>query len=121
MNDKKGSKRILTALLGLACCGMFAAISAQDDISEFAAPLNVQYERPGVDYSQYDKLIINDIDVDNTKIIPPPWTEGRRGYPSRSSKRRRAAKYSRVSKTSRPICAERSITVGNIISSRNLL
>jgi hypothetical protein len=76
MNDKKGSKRILTALLGLACCGMFAAISAQDDISEFAAPLNVQYERPGVDYSQYDKLIINDIDVDNTKIIPPPWTEG---------------------------------------------
>ncbi len=76
MNNKKGSKRTLTALLGLSCCGMVAALSAQDDISDFAAPLNVQYERPGVDYSQYDKLIINDIDVDNTKIIPPPWTEG---------------------------------------------
>lgn len=76
MTYKNKSKRKFAVLLGVACCGTVAAVSAQDDIASFAAPLNVQYERPGVDFAQYDKLMINDLDVDNTKIVPPPWTEG---------------------------------------------
>lgn len=59
------------ALWALVC----GAAVAQDDVAEFAAPLNVQYERPGVDFAKYDKLIINDLDVDNTKIVPPPWAD----------------------------------------------
>ena len=72
---KNNSKRILAAMLGLAFAGTMVAVA--DDVAEFAAPLRVEYERPpGVDFSAYDKLIINDLDVTETKIVPPPWTEG---------------------------------------------
>jgi len=36
-------------------------------------PLKVKYERPGTDYKQYHSLLINDLDVSNAKIVPPPW------------------------------------------------
>jgi membrane peptidoglycan carboxypeptidase len=62
------------AVLGVG--GMVTGAFA-DELAEFAAPLKVEYERPpGVDFSQYDRLIINDLDVNDTKIVPPPWTEG---------------------------------------------
>ena len=73
--NKNNSKRIFAAMLGLAFAGTMVAVA--DDVAEFAAPLRVEYERPpGVDFSAYDKLIINDLDVTETKIVPPPWTEG---------------------------------------------
>jgi hypothetical protein len=62
-------------IAGLAFVAMTCAFA--EDIAGFAAPLNAEYERPGVDYALYDKLIINDLDVDDTKILPPPWTEGK--------------------------------------------
>jgi len=45
-------------------------------MATFAVPLIVQHERPGVDYADYYTLIISDLDVDNTKIVPPPWMRG---------------------------------------------
>ncbi|MFW2404688.1 MAG: DUF3313 family protein [Gammaproteobacteria bacterium] len=74
--NKNYSQRILAMAFALAAaCFVTGAIA--DDVAEFAAPLKVEYERPpGVDFSQYDKLIVNDLDVDETKIVPPPWTEG---------------------------------------------
>ena len=68
---KNTSTCALVATLGLIYTGFLASAQAAD----FAAPLTLNYERPGVDWSQYDKLIIDDIDVSDTRIIPPPWTE----------------------------------------------
>jgi hypothetical protein len=74
--NKNNSQRILAAVFALAV-GCWATSAVAEDLAEFAAPLKVEYERPpGVDFSQYDKLIVNDLDVNETKIVPPPWTEG---------------------------------------------
>lgn len=76
MSFNNKSKPQTAVVFVLSCFGMISGALAED-IAKFAAPLNVQYERPpGVDFSQYDKLIVNDLDVSNTKIVPPPWTEG---------------------------------------------
>lgn len=73
MGFNNKSKRALALIVGLIGGGMITGAGAED-IAKFAAPLSVQYERPpGVDYSQYEKLIINDLDVSDTKILPPPW------------------------------------------------
>ena len=73
MGFNNKTKRVLAVILGLIGAGQLAGASAED-IAKFAAPLSVEYERPpGVDYSQYDKLIINDLDISDTKILPPPW------------------------------------------------
>lgn len=78
MNYKNKSKQLCAATLGLIFCGMiFGAGAANEDIAGYAARLNVEYERPpGVDYSAYDTLIINELDVSETRILPPPWAEG---------------------------------------------
>jgi len=73
MGFNNKSQRAIALILGFVCGGMVTVATA-DDIAKFAAPLTVEYERPpGVDYSQYDKLMINDLDVSDTKIVPPPW------------------------------------------------
>ncbi|MGI9342585.1 MAG: DUF3313 family protein [Gammaproteobacteria bacterium] len=80
MTGKNTSHWRQAAMAGLAFAAMSLAIAedaAAEEIADFAAPLNAEYERPGVDYASYDKLIINDLDVDETKILPPPWTEGK--------------------------------------------
>lgn len=64
----------IAAIATLVCGAMTGA--AAEDVAEFAAPLKAEYERPGVDYAAYDKLLINDLDVADTKILPPPWLEG---------------------------------------------
>jgi len=78
MTAKNTSRWRQAVVVGLAFAATTFAIAedvAAEEIAEFAAPLNAEYERPGVDYATYDKLIINDLDVDDTKILPPPWTE----------------------------------------------
>ncbi|MBT8442059.1 MAG: DUF3313 domain-containing protein [Gammaproteobacteria bacterium] len=76
LKENNKSQRILATICALAL-GCWTAGAVADDVAEFAAPLKVEYERPpGVDFSLYDKLIVNDLDVDETKIVPPPWTEG---------------------------------------------
>ena len=67
-------KRMLAAILGLSSMAFLTGAGAED-VANFAAPLNAEYERPGVDWSKYSKLIITDLDVSRTKIIPPPWKD----------------------------------------------
>jgi hypothetical protein len=74
ISDNK-SMRAVVATLGLLSIAFLTAASAEEDTAEFAAPLHAEYERPGVDWSKYDKLIINDLDVSRTKIVPPPWKD----------------------------------------------
>ncbi len=44
-----------------------------DEVAGFSAPLNVEYERPGTDYSIYTRLLVRELDLSETKILPPPW------------------------------------------------
>jgi hypothetical protein len=74
ISDNK-SMRAVVATLGLLSSAFLTAASAEEDTADFAAPLHAEYERPGVDWSKYDKLIINDLDVSRTKIVPPPWKD----------------------------------------------
>ena len=69
-NDK--TIRIIALLAGIVAGAAMTGIHA-DDGADFARPLKVEYERPGTDYSKYHALLINDLDVSNTKIVPPPW------------------------------------------------
>jgi len=67
-------KQLAAAIVGIFCIA-FGATAGAEDMAGFAAPLNAEYERPGVDWSKYDKLIINDLDVSRTNIVPPPWKD----------------------------------------------
>jgi hypothetical protein len=41
----------------------------------------VSYVRPDVDYTNYDKFLIQPLDISDTKLVPPPWVEGKAGQP----------------------------------------
>jgi len=69
MISKNKTVRVIAMLAGIfASCAM-TGIHAD----EANKPLKVEYERPGTDFAQYRSLLINDLDVSNTKIVPPPW------------------------------------------------
>lgn len=76
MSINNKPKRMLAAVLGLIF-GSIATGMAAESTAEFAAPLNAEYEYPGFDYTQYNKLLIHDLDVSETKILPPPWVAGK--------------------------------------------
>jgi len=62
----------------LKIIGVLAALAAGFTLSGIQAaevnkPLKVEYERPGTDFAQYRALLINDLDISKTKIVPPPW------------------------------------------------
>lgn len=67
---KRSSMLCIVASL-VTCC--LTTIVNADEQAEFSAPLNVEYENPNADYSQFDKLIIDDLDLSDTIIVPPPW------------------------------------------------
>lgn len=58
------------ASLVISC--LIGAVSA-DELANFSAPLNVEYQHPDIDLSQFDKLLIKDLDLSETLIVPPPW------------------------------------------------
>ncbi len=60
----------LTAGLIVGC--LIGTVSA-DELASFSAPLKVEYERSDADFSQFDKLLISDLDLSETLIVPPPW------------------------------------------------
>ena len=72
MNFKKN---IVAGAVLMACITAGWPLSGihADEIAEFAKPLNVEYERPDADYSLYTRLLIRDLDLSETKILPPPW------------------------------------------------
>ena len=59
----------MTAIFGFA----IVSYGYADELVEFSAPLNVEYENPNADYSQFDRLIIEELDLSDTLIVPPPW------------------------------------------------
>jgi len=67
--------KIISAVVMLA--GIFVGstmtgVHAQEGAAA-VKPLNVEYMRPGTNYKRFHALLINDLDVSNTKIVPPPW------------------------------------------------
>jgi hypothetical protein len=72
MKSKKKSGHGLAVLAGIfvSCLSINAPA---DELADFAKPLNVEYERPGTDYARYSRLRIKDLDLSDTKIVPPPW------------------------------------------------
>jgi hypothetical protein len=64
--------RVVALLVGVAMACAMVGLHAQEG-DQFAKPMKVDYKNPGINFSQYDSLLINDLDVSNTKIVPPPW------------------------------------------------
>jgi hypothetical protein len=65
---------IVALLAGVAMVFAMVGLHAQES-ANFAKPLKVDYKNSEINFSQYDSLLINDLDVSNTKIVPPPWKE----------------------------------------------
>lgn len=72
MNSNNSRPGIFSLMAGLVIsCIVFAANA--DELASFSAPLKVEYERSNADFSQFDKLLIKDLDLSETLIVPPPW------------------------------------------------
>lgn len=72
MNLHNGRPSTLSLTAGLLISCLIGAVNA-DELASFSAPLNVEYERPGSDFSQFDRLLIEELDLSETIIVPPPW------------------------------------------------
>jgi hypothetical protein len=72
MNSNRRRSRALRLVTGFLISCLIAGVSA-DELANFSAPLKVEYERPGSDFSKFDKLLINDLDLSDAIIVPPPW------------------------------------------------
>jgi len=72
MVAKIKSTGVIVMLVGIVVSSAMTDVNAQEG-ADAVKPLNVEYKRPGTDYTQYHALLINDLDVSNTKIVPPPW------------------------------------------------
>jgi hypothetical protein len=38
--------------------------------------LSAYYEKPGVDLSQYTAILLDNLSVDDARVLPPPWYQG---------------------------------------------
>lgn len=63
----------LLAVLAMLGFGGFMVGAGADDVAEFAAPLNVEYEHPDADFSRFQRVLLGELDVDHVTIVPPPW------------------------------------------------
>ena len=70
LSKKRPATIILVASLILGC--LISAVNA-DDLANFSAPLKVEYQNPNTDLSKFDKLLVQDLDLSDTLIVPPPW------------------------------------------------
>jgi len=71
-NEMTVNNRRLSTLAGIAISCLIGVVHA-DELADFSAPLNVEYQRPNSDFSQFDRLLIDDLDLSDTLIVPPPW------------------------------------------------
>jgi hypothetical protein len=71
--------RFKTLFSGLVTL-MVAALPLQG-VQASETEVHVSYVRPDVDYSNYEKFLIQPLDISDTKLIPPPWVEGKAGQP----------------------------------------
>ncbi len=63
---------VIVMLAGIALGSVMVSVYAQEG-ADATKPLNVEYLRPGTNFKRFHALLINDLDVSNTKIVPPPW------------------------------------------------
>jgi hypothetical protein len=69
MGSSKITRRLIVTLTNIFVGVFMTGVQAE----EVAKPLNVEYERAGLNFASYDSLLFNELDVSNTKIVPPPW------------------------------------------------
>lgn len=74
--------KILVVTMAVALSFVTASYAA-DEASAAAAPakssvrdLTAYYEKPGVDLSQYNAILLDNLGVDDARVMPPPWYQG---------------------------------------------
>jgi len=72
MNFHNKRPATLGLVVSFTICCVTGTVNA-DELANFSARLNVEYERPNSDYSQFDKLLVMDLDLSEALIVPPPW------------------------------------------------
>jgi len=60
-----------------------ASLAAADDLYKISKALTKFYEKPGLDISSYDAVMIDTLGVADARIIPPPWVEGKDRNPKK--------------------------------------
>ncbi len=68
-------KTLLSALLPSLLFVLITLPTAHAQQGVQLPELEVTYFRQGVDYKYYNQFILSTLDVDNTRLIPPPWVE----------------------------------------------
>ena len=61
---------LVRAVGAAALLAAATAVWAQTD-----APLTASYTKPGVDLKQYKQFLIKPLNLEDTRLIPPPWVE----------------------------------------------
>ncbi|MDJ0926524.1 MAG: DUF3313 family protein [Gammaproteobacteria bacterium] len=66
-----------------AMLALLVALSATDLVADEAAdlfkiskPLNIVYERDGLDLGRYNKVLLATLGLEHARVVPPPWVEG---------------------------------------------
>ncbi|BFM12587.1 hypothetical protein R50072_27400 [Simiduia litorea] len=54
-------------------CAIGLTLAAQ--LSFAQKPMDVQYVRPGVDFSAYTQVVLHPLDLSKAKVVPPAWAE----------------------------------------------
>ena len=65
-------KRCIGLLLVIA--GLNVPAFAQDDAG--VQNLQVYYMKEGVDLSSYDRVMLDSLGLDDSRVVPPPWVQG---------------------------------------------
>jgi hypothetical protein len=52
------------------------AIAADSPAQSAVRDLSAYYEKPGVDLSQYTAILLDNLSVDDARVLPPPWYQG---------------------------------------------
>lgn len=67
--------KLLSVLLVAAGAALpFNTAVAQSEVE-------ISVVRPDMDYAKYDSFLIQPLDISDTRLIPPPWVEGKAGKP----------------------------------------
>ena len=66
----------MSALLMLA-----SAILPLQAVTAADTEVSVSVIQPDTDFSKYDKFMIQPLDIGETRLVPPPWIEGKAGKP----------------------------------------
>ena len=68
-------KHFPSCALFLAACVLAVTVRAE------SGELKTYYERPGLNLSAYDKILVDPLALSNAKVVPPPWVEGKDRQP----------------------------------------